>query len=467
VAESAASIAAEVGARRRSAVESVASALAAVSACDGDIGAFCTLDPEGALAEARAVDARLARGERMPMAGVPVAIKDLIVTRGMRTTFGSPLYADNIPDEDDICVARLRAAGAVPIGKTNTSEFGYGPIGRNKIFATTRNPWDPARTTGGSSAGTAAAVAAGMVPIGLGSDGGGSIRIPAALCGVAGMKASWGRVPLYPGCRDASQPGASGWESLEHIGPLAARPHDLALCLSAMAGPTPFDRHALPIEAGAFDIVSPAALRGLRVAFSADLGFAKVAPEIAEIARRAAFRLGHELDWSIEAAGPALEDPQATFETLVALDTDRVGLRRLAAAAGHAFDGALARILNKDWTADEFSDAIMARKRIAQTMARFMTRFDLLLTPTTACAAFPLDVDEPEGWTPFTVLANLTGQPAASVPAGLTHDGLPVGLQIVGRHLADAAVLSACAAMETILPWARLAPRMVGTQESG
>jgi len=464
VAESAAHIAAEVRAKRRSAVESVSAALVAVAALDRDIGAFCALDPEGALAQAREVDARIVRGARLPLAGVPVAVKDLIVTKGLRTTFGSPLYAGNLPDEDDVSVARLRAAGAVPIGKTNTSEFGYGPIGRNKLFATTRNPWDPSRTTGGSSAGTAAAVAAGMIPVGLGSDGGGSIRIPAALCGVAGMKASWGRVPLYPGCRDASQPGASGWESLEHIGPLAARVGDLALCLSAMAGPTPFDRHSLPHEPGAFEIAPPETLKGLRVAFSADLGFANPDPETARIARGAATRLARELDWAFVETSPALADPQAVFDALVALDTDRRGLREMAAAAGHAFDGKLARILDRDWTADEFTEAIMARKRIARTVAIFMERFDLLLTPTTACAAFPLDAGEPEGWTPFTALANLTGQPAASVPAGMTAAGLPVGLQIVGRHLADAVVLGACAAVEAILPWPRLATKIAAPE---
>ena len=155
-----------------------------------------------------------------PLAGVPVAVKDLICTRGLRTTFGSRLYADHVPEEDDVVVERLRAAGAVIIGKTNTSEFGYGAVGHNPLFATTRNPWNPTLTPGGSSAGSAAAVAARMVPLALGSDGGGSVRIPAALRGVFGIKPSWGRVPVYPGCRDERYPGISSWESLEHIGPI-------------------------------------------------------------------------------------------------------------------------------------------------------------------------------------------------------------------------------------------------------
>jgi len=458
---SAAAIAAAVRAREMSAVESVAAALAAVAAVDDRLHAFCTLDAEGALAQAAALDARLARGEPGgALAGVPVAIKDLIVTRGMRTTFGSPLYAGFVPDRDDVSVERLRQAGAIVIGKTNTSEFGFGPVGHNALFATTRNPWNPALTPGGSSAGTAAAVAACTVPLGLGSDGGGSVRIPAALCGLVGMKASWGRVPLHPGCRDETQPGASGWESLEHIGPLAREVGDVALALSVVAGPSPRDRHSLPAQDGAFRIAAPETLRGARIAYSARLGFAEIDPEIAGIVARAARRFTAALGCEIVETDPPVGDTQAAFEALVALDTDRVGLRRLADARGHAFGGQLGRLLARPWTADDFTDAILARKRIANAMSEFMAGFELLLTPATAAAAFPADTDGPQGWTPFTALANLTGQPAASVPAGFTADGRPVGLQIVGRHLDDAGVLTACAAFESVLPWAHVLPKI-------
>ncbi len=460
-AASAVAIAAAVRAREISAVESVASALAAVASVDGRLHAFCTLDAEAALAQASALDARLARGEPAgALAGVPVAVKDLIATRGLRTTFGSPLYADFVPDRDDVSVERLRQAGAIVIGKTNTSEFGFGPVGHNALFATTRNPWNPALTPGGSSAGTAAAVAARTVPFGLGSDGGGSVRIPAALCGLVGMKASWGRVPLHPGCRDETQPGASGWESLEHIGPLAREVGDVALALSVISGPSPRDRHSLPTQNGAFRIAAPETLRGARIAYSARLGFAEIDPEIADIVARAARRFAAALGCEIVEADPPVGDPQAAFEALVALDTDRAGLLRLAAASGYEFDGPLGRLLATRWTADGFTDAILARKRIANAMSRFMTGFDLLLTPATAAAAFAADTDGPDGWTPFTALANLTGQPAASVPAGFTADGRPVGLQIVGRHLDDSGVLTACAAFEAVLPWAHVFPRI-------
>jgi len=466
-AHSAAAIAAAVRSREISCVESVTAALAAIASVDDDLHAFCTLDGEVALAQAAALDARLARGEAGgALAGVPVAVKDLIATRGLRTTFGSPLYADFVPDQDDVAVERLRAAGAIVIGKTNTSEFGYGPVGHNALFATTRNPWNPALTPGGSSAGTAAAVASRAVPLGLGSDGGGSVRIPAALCGLVGVKASWGRVPLHPGCRDERLPGASGWESLEHIGPIARHVGDAALALSVVAGPSDRDRHSLPTQSGTFRIAAPETLRGARIAYSASLGFAQPDAEIADIVARAARHFAATVGGELVEADPPVGDPQAAFEALVALDTDRAGLRRLAAAGGHAFTGPLGRLLATNWTADDFTAAILARKRIANAMSHFMAGFDLLMTPTTATAAFPADTDGPEAWTPFTALANLTGQPAASVPAGFTADGRPAGLQIVGRHLDDAGVLTACAAFEAVLPWAHVLPKIVARPAS-
>jgi len=218
---SAAHIARKVDAREVSALEVTSAALAALDAAEPRIHAFATVAPEQALLAARAIDSAIARGETVgPLAGVPVAIKDLVLTKGLRTTFGSRLYAGYVPEDDDIVVERLRRAGAIVIGKSNASEFGFGAHGNNLLFETTRNPWDLARTPGGSSAGSAAAVAAGVCPLSIGSDGGGSSRIPAAFSGLFGMKASMGRVPLWPGCRDERLPGASGWESIEHVGPI-------------------------------------------------------------------------------------------------------------------------------------------------------------------------------------------------------------------------------------------------------
>ncbi len=244
---SAGRIAAAVRARDVSAEQICQEALSRIAAVDPDVRAFCTVVPEIALAAARAVDSSIERGEDPGvLAGVPVAVKDLISTAGLRTTFGSCHYREFVPSEDDVAVERLRAAGAVIIGKTTSSEFGYSALGTNPLFPTPRNPHDLTRITGGSSAGSGAAVASGVVPLALGSDGGGSVRIPASLCGVVGFKPSMGRIPVWPGCKDDRLPGVSSWDTLEHIGPLAASVADIWLAMRAMAGPDPHDRFSLP-----------------------------------------------------------------------------------------------------------------------------------------------------------------------------------------------------------------------------
>ncbi|MGE4252570.1 MAG: amidase [Parvibaculaceae bacterium] len=459
-------IAAAVAGGELSAVEVVTDAFARIAACDGSLAAFCTLDEAGALAAAERVDKAIARGEPAgALAGVPVAVKDLLCTQGLVTTFGSELYRAFVPDEDDVVVARLRAAGAIVVGKTNTSEFGYGAVGHNRLFPPTRNPWNRELTPGGSSAGSAAAIAAGMVPLALGSDGGGSVRIPAALCGVYGIKPSWGRIPVYPGCRDERYPGASGWESLEHIGPLTGSVADAALVLSAVVGPSPSDRASLPREIDDWRVRPPETLRCARIALSLDLGFAKVHPEIRAAVTRAARALEDALGCTVELAEPPLSDMTPVFDALVALETDRAGLDAMARAQGVAIGGWLGRLMAREWTADEFTAALMARKRIVNATARFMQRYDFLLTPATATPAFELgcegptridgvDVD-PHAWVAFSALGNFTGLPSASVPVGLTRDNLPIGLQIMGRHLDDIGVLTLSAAVESLHPLQR------------
>lgn len=446
-----------------SAREVIEQAFGRITTSDPAIRAFCTLSPT-ALDEADAIDRQRARGEPLgPLAGVPVAVKDLIPTQGLRTTFGSPLYASHVPDEDEVAVQRLRAAGAIVVGKTNTAEFGYGATGHNPLFPTTRNPWNTRLTPGGSSAGSAAAVAAGMVAVALGSDGGGSVRIPAALTGTVGMKASFGRVPLYPGCRDPDEPGASGWESLEHIGPITRCVEDAALLLSVMAGPASRDRHSLPLEPLDWLALDNGVSGAASIAFTADMGHATVDPEVAAIAERAAQDLAQALGLNLREAHPGIGDTTQAFEALVAMDTDRAGLRRVARAHAYTFRGQLGQLLARDWTADQFTDAIMQRKRIVNALSLFMAAHDFLLTPTTAAAAFEIDSDgpaqiagvpvAPSAWAPFSAFANLSGQPAVSVPAGFTRDGLPVGLQIVGRHQDDLGVLRLARAFERLRPW--------------
>ncbi len=456
-------IASAVRAGRTTAQAVLDDALARIEAVDDRLHAFCTLDVEGARAAARAVDAAVAAGQPVgALAGVPVAIKDLVSTRGLRTTFGSRLYAHHVPDEDDVVVERLRAAGAVIVGKTNTSELGYGAFGHNALFETTRNPWHLERTSGGSSAGSAAAVAANLVPLAIGSDGGGSVRVPAALCGIYGIKPSWGRVPVYPGCRDERHPGISSWESLEHIGPMTRTVADAALALSVLVGPTPRDRASLPAEIGDWTLPPAATLRGVRLAYSADLGHATVDGEIRAAAADAARRLAEALGATLVHADPGVGDIGAAFEAVVALDTDRSGMRRMAREQGIVLEGWLARLIERAWTADEFTAATMERKRVVNRTWRFMEEHDFLLTPTTASAAFdlgregPATIDgkevAPTAWLAFSALGNFTGLPAASVCVGRTRDGLPIGLQVMGRHLDDLGVLALSAALESLFP---------------
>jgi len=457
-------LAREVRSRTISAVDAVDAALDRMERVEPSIHAFCTPTPELARADARRIDGALAAGEDVgPLAGVPVAIKDLVCTKGVRTVSGSWAYADFVPDEDDVVVERLRAAGAVVIGKTNVPEFGYSGVGHNPVFEATRNPWNVDLTSGGSSAGSAAAVAAGVCPFAIASDGGGSIRIPASFCGLYGIKASMGRVPLYPGTKDERYPGVSSWESLEHIGPVSRTVADAALMLSVIAGPDPRDRRTLP--AADFDWLEAASgeLRPCRIAYSADFGYAAVDPRVREIVTKAVGVFSRDLGCDVEEADPGWDDPYDTFWGTVVNDTDLVGMRRMAAELGDRMTPHLREMLAREWTAEDLTNAVVGRKALCNRMWRFMSRYDLLLTPTLAVPPFEVGIQGPDiidgrevdplYWLSFTFPLNLTGQPAATVPAGFTDDGLPVGLQIVGRHLDDALVLRASAAFEAASPW--------------
>lgn len=433
-------------------------------AIEPTLHAFCTPTFEQALADAEQTERDIAAGKELgPLAGVPIGIKDLIATRGIRTACGSMAYRDFVPEEDDIVVERVKAAGAIILGKTNVPEFGYSGVAHNPVFATTCNPWDTRLTPGGSSGGSGAAVATGMGPIALGSDGGGSVRIPAAHCGIYGFKASMGRVPLYPGCRDERYPGISSWETLEHIGPMSRTVDDAALLMSVLAGPDPRDRHSLPAASFDWTRATRGDLKGLKVAYSEDWGYAAVDPQVREIVRKAAQVFERDLGCTVEAADPGWDDPYEAFWGLVALDTDLVGMREIVARHGHEMSPHLVDFLQKPWTAEQLTNAVSTRKALNNRMWRFMQRYDLLLTPTLTVPPFPLLMQGPEKvedrivapsqWLSFTFPINMTGQPAASVPAGWTDDGLPVGLQIVGRHLDDAAVLRASKAFESAAPW--------------
>ena len=454
-------------------VEVVQAALARMDALEPTLHAFCTPTPDLALETARNLEWSIMAGESVgPLAGVPIGIKDLVCTKGIRTVSGSVAYKDFVPEEDDVVVERLKDAGAIILGKTNVPEFGYSAVGHNPVFETTRNPWNPDLTPGGSSAGSGAAVASGMGPFAIGSDGGGSVRIPSAHCGLYGMKASMGRVPLYPGARDERYPGVSSWEGLEHIGPMSRTVADAALMLSVIAsGPDYRDRHSLPAPEFDWTASLHGGLKGLRVAYSLDWGYAAVDPRVRKIVTDAAAVFERDLGCHVEEAHPGFEDPRPSFWGLVALESDLRGMRELADRFPGQMTPHLEEMVRRPWTAEEFTDAVMGRKAVVNKMWKFMRNYDLLLTPTLAVPPFPIHIQGPEKidgravepfeWLAFTFPMNMTGQPAASIPAGWTEDGLPVGLQIIGRHLDDPMVLRASAAFEAAQPWRHRWPQMV------
>jgi aspartyl-tRNA(Asn)/glutamyl-tRNA(Gln) amidotransferase subunit A len=447
--------------RRRavSPVELIDAVLARVARVNPGLNALCTVTDEEARDAASAAEVAVMTGEPLgPLHGVPVSVKDVILTRRVRTTGGSPLFAEHYPEEDAVAVERLRAAGAILLGKSNTPEFGHKAVTDNPLFGATRNPWDLGRTPGGSSGGAAAAVAAGLGPLALGTDAGGSIRLPASFCGVFGFKPSFGRVPTGPGL-----PGA-GWETLSHTGPLARTVRDAALMLDVLAGPDDRDRHSLPAEAaGSYLEACETGVAGLSVAWSADLGRGVVDPEVEEICGAAAEQL-ESLGCHVEVVMPTWEDPEEIFRTIASAE--------IHAAWGEHLDRepsvlskSLAALLRagREVTLARYLDAARRRRELWADVQRFLARFDLLVCPTVALPPFPLGPAAPRevagrpvsplGWMPFTYPFNLTGQPACSVPVGFTKDGLPIGLQIVGRRFDDATVLRAAAAYERAAPW--------------
>ena len=459
---SAVELAAQIRAKKISPVEVMDAVLARIERVNPTLNAYCTLTADEARDAAQAAEVSVMTGEELgPLHGMPVSIKDLLFTRRLLTTGGSRLFADHMPDEDAVSVERLKGAGAIILGKTNTSEFGHKAVTDNPLFGITRNPWSPALTPGGSSGGAAAAVAAGMGALALGTDDGGSIRIPASFSGTYGLKPSFGRVP-----RGAGFPGL---ETLSHTGPITRTVRDAALVLDALAGPDDRDRFSLTAEAGPSFLEScDGGLSGLSVAWSADLGHAVVDPEVADLCARAA-EVFETLGCHVEVVTPGWDDPEEIFRTIAPVEIHGAWGDRLEDSADR-LDRSLVALLRygKGITAKQYLDAMARRRDFWTEVQRFLARFDLLITPTVAVPAFPVArpaVKEingqpvsPLGWIPFCFPFNLTGQPAASVPAGFTAAGLPVGLQIVGRRFADRTVLAASAAFEAAQPWAANRP---------
>ena len=441
------------GDKRLSPVEATEACLARIDKYNELLNAFCLVDGGSALAAARASEARWVRGEPLGLLdGVPVAVKDIILTKGWPTRRGSLTIDPDQPwDEDAPATARLRESGAVLLGKTTSCEFGWKGVTDSPLTGITRNPWDPTRTPGGSSGGSAAAVASGMAPLAVGTDGGGSIRIPCGFTGLTGIKPSYGRVPAYP---------ASPFGVLSHIGPMARTVTDAALMLSVMAGADWRDIRSLPPDGCDWRDGIEGGVTGLRMAYSADLGHVRVDDEVAAITARAAQAFG-DLGAVVEACDPDIASAADCFRTLWYAGAASA-LRHIPLAQRGAMDPGLVEVAAEGagFSALDMMGAENERAGIALSMAAFHQEYDLLLTPALPIPAFEAGVEVPRGsdmarwpeWTPFSYPFNLTGQPAAVVPCGFTSGGLPVGLQIVGPRHQDALVLRAARAYEKAHP---------------
>jgi aspartyl-tRNA(Asn)/glutamyl-tRNA(Gln) amidotransferase subunit A len=435
-------------------VETTRAVLDRIERFDPAVNAFCLVDPDQALEAARASEARWQRGEPCGLVdGVPATIKDLILTRGWPTLRGSrAIPRAQVWDEDAPAAARLREQGAVLIGKTTTPEFGWKAVTDSALTGITRNPWDTGRTPGGSSGGAAAACALGMGALHLGTDGGGSIRIPASFTGIFGLKPSFGRVPAWP---------LSPFGTVAHLGPMTRSVSDAALMLDVLALPDSRDWFALPYDGRDYRIGLEDGVRGLRIAFSPTLGFAAVEPEVAELVASAAAAFA-ELGARVEQVDPGFEDPIAVFRTHWYVGAANL-LRGFTGEQRAKMDPGLQEIsaAGERTPLMDYLAAVNRRGELGARMRRFHETFDLLLTPSVPIAAFAAGQERPDparqprwiDWAPFSNPFNLTQQPAASVPCGLTAAGLPVGLQIVGPMFADALVLRAARAFEAAHPW--------------
>ena len=440
-------------------VEATRACLERIEELDSTVNAFVGIDAEGALALARESEGRWREGAPLgPADGIPTVIKDTMSLRGWPTRKGSrQTDPDAVATEDAPAAARLRESGAVILGKTTTPEFGWKGVGDSPLTGITRNPWDPERTTGGSSAGSAAAIATGMAVLATGTDGGGSVRMPAAFTGIFGLKPTFSLIPVYP-------PSTGG--TLSHVGPMTRTVADAAAMMEVVARPDPRELYPLPDDPRPWVADLDGGIRGVRIAYSPDYGYADVDPRIAAAVRRAVDVLAD--------AGAVVEEIEAPFEDcredfctiwdgMLSMALWNVGESRLAES-----DPGLVATLERGrhLSAHDYLVAEAARVRITRAMADLLGRHDLLVSPQMPTVALPAGVDvwDPATqdhwtqWTPFTYPHNLSRCPAASVPVGLTDDGLPMAMQVVGRHFDDRLVMRAAAAYEAVMPFPEWSP---------
>ncbi|MBV9861576.1 MAG: amidase [Alphaproteobacteria bacterium] len=455
--------------REASPVEIVDQVLARVERAQPVLNAFITIAADEAREAARQAERSMMRGDPLgPLFGVPFAVKDLVNTGGVRTTFGSVALANNVPATDAVAVARLKAAGAILIGKTATPEFGHKCFTDAPLFGRTANPWDPSRTCGGSSGGAAAAVAAGLGPLGLGTDGGGSTRIPAACCGVVGFKQSLGVVP-----HDMTP---DGFGNQSYITPITRTVMDSALMLQAMAGAHGSDPHSLGLPRQDFVAAARAEgdLKGVRIAWRPLLGNDRVAVEVRALCEAALAALAG-LGAAIEPVAEGFAHAEPIWLVLTQSFWN-ARFRRYVAEFGPEMSGTLLRQMDNGagHSAVALQEAMFERTRIFREIQGWFERCDIVATPTLSRTALAIDHDffapipidnavtdtVRKAWYPYTHPFNLSGNPAVTLPCGWASDGLPVGLQLVGPYLGDSALLRAAALFEAVQPWAHRRPML-------
>lgn len=433
------------------------------------INAYCTPTFELARETAKKADEIVKKGEKLGLLhGIPTSIKDLMQIKGIRTTYGSKLYEDFIPEQDDIAVQRLIKAGSVILGKTNTPEFGSIALTNNKLFGETKTPWDIERNSGGSSGGAASSVAGGIGPLALGSDGGGSIRVPSSCCGVYGLKPTFGRIPSYPRIGIA-------FYSMDHYGPIVRYVKDAALMLNAMKGHHPADNHSFPDDDIDYVKILEDKPKKLKIGYSMNLGYGKILEDEVKESVLNGIQKFEQYDWDVEGANLKIRKPESAFKTLVSV--------------GYAYD--LQKDFNnrpEDLTPDlkgtirlgldnsamNFGKAREQRKQVYEVMYQYFKKYDILITPTMPCPAikpgwletgttFPTIGKKSlsiMSWMTFTYPFNMTGLPAASIPSGWSNSGLPIGMQIVGKRYDERTVLQVSKAFEEVSPWQEKRPKL-------
>ncbi len=428
------------------------------------INAYCTPTFDLAREMAKKADDAVKKGEKLgSLHGIPTSIKDLNLTKGIRTTFGSKIFENFIPGEDGICVSRLKEAGIVILGKTNTPEFGYAGITDNKIFGPTKNPWNLSRTPGGSSGGATAAVASGISPLALGGDGGGSIRVPCNFCGIYGIKPQYGRVPDYP------KSGMSFY--FTQRGPIVRNVEDAALMLDVLKGPYDLDRTCLPKQDISYYEKVNDAPEKLKIGYSINLGYAKIIDSDVEKCILDSVQKFENLGWTVEAANLKIRSPFLAFTTLYTA-AFAYNYRPYLKEWRDKMDPDFLKLIDAGMTYSGLSlmKAMDKRIKFYEKINELFRSYDILITPMAAIPAFELGMMFPpeingEGvgptaWMPFSFPFNMTGNPAASIPCGWSKDGLPIGMQIVGPKFDELTVLQVSKAFEEIAPWQDKKPKL-------